>query len=474
MLVSWLRRRRRRQLVAKPFPRAWHGYLEQNVRHYNHLRPAEKADLRDRLRVLVAEKHWIGGAGLSLTTEIKVTVAAQACVMLLGFDQSYYFDKVGTIVIHPGTYLHPRDHNDHFPFVAEHIPVYGESWYRGPIVLSWQHVLQGGREAHDGHNVVIHEFAHHLDGLHGGVEGNPPLNSNRQQEDWYRITEEEYFRLVGQARRGEASLLDHYGASNRAEFFAVATECFFERPGEMQRRYSALYGLLREFYQQDPACWLPEVAEWRERPSDNESTGVAAADTEQLKRDSLAIKSPDDFFTLAIQYRNDGSHALAEAALTSAIRLNPGDGEALQHRAAEYLELGRFQEALDDCQQALSVDGADIDAYRTRAGAYVGLRKYQEAIEDLRCVLRDDPDNAEAYYFRGLAWSGLGRWRRAVWDLTRSISRRPFVAEVYYHRGLAQRQLGHWIKAEADLARAFQLDPEVDQRERERHDFDSV
>ncbi len=107
-------------------------------------------------------------------------------------------------------------------------------------------------------NVVLHEFAHYLDGLDGSFDGTPPLD-RPLEKTWYRVTEAEYLRLVGSARRGEATLLNHYGATSRAEFFAIATECFFEQPRAMRERHPELYGVLREFYRQDPAQWLTDA-----------------------------------------------------------------------------------------------------------------------------------------------------------------------------------------------------------------------
>ena len=265
MFFSWLRNRRRRALLAEPFPRPWLEWLSANVRHYGYLDPPRRAVVQEVVRVLVAEKYWTGGGRFAVTDEMKVTVAAQAALLVLGLDEPYYFDGVQSIILYPGRYVHPQRWNSRGVIL-------GEAWYRGPIVLSWKDVLAAGRNASHGRNLVLHEFAHHLDGLDGEIDGTPPLESREQLQTWYRVTEAEYLRLLGQARRDEVSLLDHYGASNRAEFFAVATECFFERPHAMRQEHGELYAVLQDFYRQDPAQWLPDaaVAAGRGRPASSD------------------------------------------------------------------------------------------------------------------------------------------------------------------------------------------------------------
>jgi len=255
-------------------------YLRENVRHYAYLPPDRQAALLDIARVLVAEQRWEGGGGFQVTEEMKFTIAAQACLLVLGLDGPYYFDRVPSIIVYPHPYRHPARIQSGYLIVREDLPVYGEAWYRGPVILSWQEVLDAGRNASGGKNLVLHEFAHHVDGLDGEVDGTPPLAGREQQRTWYRVTEGEYRRLVGSARRGEATLLDQYGATNRAECFAVATECFFERPCALRRRHEDLYAVLRDFYRQDPAEWLPDATVGNQRSDDqSDSPGVDSRGT---------------------------------------------------------------------------------------------------------------------------------------------------------------------------------------------------
>ena len=252
MPFSWLKNRRRQRLLGEPFPKDWLQWLTANVRHYGFLDSRRRTVVQEIVRVFVAEKFWAGGADFAVTDEMKVTVAAQASLLALGQDEPYYFDGVQSIILYPGRYVHPPQWN-------EHGPILGEAWHRGPIVLSWKDVRSAGHDASQGRNVIFHEFAHYLDGLDGAIDGTPPLAGPEQLQTWYRVTEAEYLRLLGQARRDEVSLLDHYGAANRTEFFAVATECFFERPRAMRQEHGELYAVLQDFYRQDPAEWLPDA-----------------------------------------------------------------------------------------------------------------------------------------------------------------------------------------------------------------------
>jgi Mlc titration factor MtfA (ptsG expression regulator) len=255
MAFSWFKKRRRRALLEGPFPDAWRRFLAANVRHYAYLQPRERALLETVVRVVAAEKQWFGGGGFAITEEMKITVAGQAALLVLGLEEPYFFDRLLSIILYPGVYMHPRQLR-HYSRPAR---LLGEAWYHSPIVLSWQDVVRAGRNQSDGHNVVLHEFAHYLDGLDGAIDGTPPLGDREQEAAWYQVTETEYRRLVAQARRDEDTLLDHYGAMNRAEFFAVVTECFFERPQALRRELQDLYRVLHDFYRQDPALWLPDA-----------------------------------------------------------------------------------------------------------------------------------------------------------------------------------------------------------------------
>jgi Mlc titration factor MtfA (ptsG expression regulator) len=253
MILTWLRNRRRRQLLATPFPAEWLQYLRSNVSTYTTLSEAEQAKLRDMLRVFIAEKTWEGCGGLRMTDEIKVTIAAQACLLVLGYDD-FYFEKLRTILVYPHGYVAPQETVNQAGIVdASGSARLGEAHYRGPIVLSWSDALAGGKTHRDGKNLVFHEFAHELDMLDGAADGTPPMPDGKLAR-WRDVMTTEYHRLLRDSEHQRATLLDEYGTTNEAEFFAVATECFFEKPVQMQRRHLQLYEVLRDFYRQDPAA----------------------------------------------------------------------------------------------------------------------------------------------------------------------------------------------------------------------------
>ena len=249
--LPWSRKHRRQSLLAAAWPETWSIHLNRNVRLTWNLSDVEREKLRDRIKIFVAEKRWEGCEGLIVTDEMKVTVAGNACLMLLGVDD-FYFDNVHTILMYPQVFSRRQDSGQSAGGV-EHRS--GEAWQGGPIVLSWQNVLQGGRNEDDGQNVTIHEFAHALDGLDGEMGGSIDFDSDEDSALWTKVVDSEYAQLVEAAKQDRRTLIDHYGATNKAEFFAVATETFFERPGELEREHSQLYSLLQKYYQVAPNSW---------------------------------------------------------------------------------------------------------------------------------------------------------------------------------------------------------------------------
>ena len=254
-MVGWFKNRRRRKLLAEPLPEAWRGYLEGNVRHYDRLPEIQQAKLRDLVKVFVAETNWEGCGGLKMTDEIRVTIAGAASLLAVGVEPNYYFGGVMSVLVYPDSYLQPPEWQNDLVVDEDGIPMHGEAWHGGPIVLTWKETLRGTRDAGNGRNLVLHEFAHHLDGLDGAVDGIPPLAGRAAHNNWQRVARAEFEQLVDSYERNAVTLLDHYGATNQAEFFAVATECFFEEPREMRQRHAELYEALSGFYRQDPANW---------------------------------------------------------------------------------------------------------------------------------------------------------------------------------------------------------------------------
>jgi MtfA peptidase len=254
MIFSWLRRRRRQRILAGPFPEAWLVYLKRNVAHYQYLSEAEQARLRDDLRIFAAEKHWEGCGGLQITDEIRATISAQAMLLVLGMEHNY-FDRVLSILVYPYAYRAVTpDEETGQPIPQPASDRLGEAHYRGPVILSWREVLEDGQHPSHGKNLIFHEFAHQLDMLDGVVNGTPPLQDDAQRLRWKEVMTAEYQKLVEASEQRRATLLDKYGTTNEGEFFAVATECFFDSPVPLTHRHPQLYDLLREYYRQDPAA----------------------------------------------------------------------------------------------------------------------------------------------------------------------------------------------------------------------------
>jgi MtfA peptidase len=257
MLFSWLRNRRRRNLLAEPFPDAWRTVLHDQVGHYELLTALDQKKLRDAVQIMLAEKEWEGCRGLELTDDKRVTIAALAAILILGLDD-YYFDDVMTILVYPNAFVIKGERAlDGGATVVEESDVDGVAVHRGPVILSWAEIREEALAPGDGENLVFHEFAHRLDALNGAFDGTPNLPTDELAKRWAAIMDREYRRLQEAERRRRETLLDPNGATNPAEFFAVVTECFFDAPRAMQREYPPLYELFRDYYRQDPATWRP-------------------------------------------------------------------------------------------------------------------------------------------------------------------------------------------------------------------------
>ena len=243
-------KRRRNKILANPWPTEWNSYITKALGFNNRLPAALNNKLQALIKVIVAERHFEGCNGFSLTDEVRVTIAANASLLLLG-TADYFFDTVPAILVFDKPFNQPvydgTIRNDDF-YAA------GVAYQSGPIVLSWKSVLHGNHAA-DGYNVVLHEFAHHLDGLDGEMGGHLPFDDPADGERWHEVASREHAALEQAAKRGHSTLLDHYGATNLAEFFAVATENFFERPEALAQHHGEVYQLLKKFYKIDPIRW---------------------------------------------------------------------------------------------------------------------------------------------------------------------------------------------------------------------------
>jgi Mlc titration factor MtfA (ptsG expression regulator) len=247
---------RRARSAERPFPDAWLRILAERVPYYRVLSPDEQAELRELVQRFVAEKTFEGCAGLEITDEIRVTIAAQACILLLNREHDCYAG-LQSVLVYPSSYVAPSRFTDEAGVVHEGDEGrLGEAWMHGAIILSWDDVQRDAADFQDGHNVTLHEFAHQLDQEDGEFDGAPVLEKRSHYRSWARILRKEYEALIDAAERGETTLLDQYGATDPAEFFAVITEAFFERPEALRRKHPELYAELQKFFRQDPAARL--------------------------------------------------------------------------------------------------------------------------------------------------------------------------------------------------------------------------
>ena len=254
-MSSWfaaIRAAKRRRAMEAPFPPAWDEILERNLPLVTRLDEDDRATLRKMVQGFLAEKRFEGLGGLELTDEIRVTIAAQACLLLLHRDHACY-PKLRSILVYPTTYEAPTQTMSPDGVMTEgRQRRLGEAWTLGSVVLAWDSVRGGAADPKDGQNVVLHEFAHQLDMEDSAADGAPVLERRGMYAAWARVLGAEYEDLQESIRRRQRTVMDRYGATNPAEFFAVATETFFEKPRQLKKKHPELYEQLQAFYRQDP------------------------------------------------------------------------------------------------------------------------------------------------------------------------------------------------------------------------------
>ena len=267
ILTIW-RQRRRHRLRARPFPEKWLTLIQHHVVIFHRLSASDRAELLGHIQVFLAEKRFEGCGGFAITDEVRVTIAAQACLLLL-HRKTDYFPHVLTILVYPLSYMVEERRQ-----IAEHIweegtvGRLGETGRRmGSLVLSWGAVKHGAADPSDGKNVVLHEFAHQLDFENDAVDGVPGLATREQQLAWAEVMKSEFASLRAADESGVPTLLDTYGATDPAEFFAVSVEAFFEQPHALRARHPKLYAELRTYFQQDPVEFFAESVGEEQRSS---------------------------------------------------------------------------------------------------------------------------------------------------------------------------------------------------------------
>lgn len=246
---------RRAQVKRRPFPHQWRRVLRRRMPLFRRLPADLQLQLKRHVQVLLSEKPFIGCAGLVVTEEMRVLIAAQAALLLLN-RRAGYFRNLRQILVYPGAFIAERSSAEPGGITrdARHV-LAGESWQQGQLILAWDAVLEGAANPGEGRNVVIHEFAHQLDQETGAANGAPFLGRRERYASWSAVLSAEFERLRGRVARGEPGLIDAYGASDPAEFFAVVSETFFGRSAELAADHPALHRELVAYYGVDPLSW---------------------------------------------------------------------------------------------------------------------------------------------------------------------------------------------------------------------------
>ncbi len=262
LLIAWfiwqprLVTQRRERQQAEAIPPAWRAIVRRNVPLAASLPADLQVQLRRHMQVFLAEKAFVGCQGQVIDDEVRVTIAAQACLLLFNRPTDYY-PSLRQVLVYPSAFAVDIEHTDEIGVVQSGRDWRaGESWQEGQVILSWEDVLTGAADPHDGWNVVIHEFAHQLDSETGLTDGTPALPNRERQARWSRVMQAQFDALVAAVGRGEEdTFLDPYGASDPVEFFAVVTEAFFEQGAELRAHHPALYEELLAFYRVDTSAW---------------------------------------------------------------------------------------------------------------------------------------------------------------------------------------------------------------------------
>lgn len=246
-------RRKRARLLATPLTAQQRHIVEQLVPLVTLLPKTLRAAHEGKINLFLDQVTFRGKNGVEVTEAMKLSIAAQACLLIV--NSPMWYDTIRNVLLYPSVFDTGRGQHDEGVIHDHHHGTLGESWDRGPVVLSWNHALHGGLRAHDGENVVIHEFAHQLDSLSGHTNGIPILRKGQAYAGWEKAMLDAYNAHLARVAHGEHTLIDAYGATNHEEFFAEAIVTFFERPHELRREEPALYAQFAELLAIDPAEW---------------------------------------------------------------------------------------------------------------------------------------------------------------------------------------------------------------------------
>lgn len=255
VVLPWWRRRRWAKQASEPLTQQQLQWLSQLFPLYRGLQPFEQQALHKHIQWFLANKRFVGCEGMTVQPWMPLLVAANACLLVL-YRRYPLYPKVQDILLYPSAYVSQQQYLDGAGVVHHHpVTRLGEAWQGGTVVLSIADVVKDNQNATDGQQLVLHEFAHQLDHESGAANGAPPLRNAQIQARWQQLFSQAFAQLKQGYQHHGVSPINPYGFTNEAEFFAVVTETFFERPQWLSRDWPELYGLLREFFQVDPLRW---------------------------------------------------------------------------------------------------------------------------------------------------------------------------------------------------------------------------
>ncbi|WP_299933963.1 M90 family metallopeptidase [uncultured Pelagimonas sp.] len=253
MAKHWSNRRHLQRLLSKPMSEDQRMIIEKQVPIASKLPMDLRSKLEGKINRFLDQVQFTGCNELEITEEMRVSIAAQACLLVVNTDT--WYDNLTTVLVYPSAFKSKQTQHNGYVVIEREIVRTGESWSHGPVILSWSHSQQGAANDTDGHNVVFHEFAHQIDDLSGRTDGVPNLGPSQKFSDWARVFEAAYKKHVQLVQKGHPTVIDAYGAEGYEEFFAVSVEVFFEKPASLMREEPDVYEQLSMLFQLDPVTW---------------------------------------------------------------------------------------------------------------------------------------------------------------------------------------------------------------------------
>ncbi len=249
----WSKKQARSDLLTSALTDHERAIVAQQVPLIQKLPEKYHGPLEGKMCLFLDQVEFYGCNGLEVSEEMQLSIAAQACLLVVNSDT--WYNNLSTILIYPSAFKSKQQRRNGFVVTEKDIIRIGESWARGPVILSWAHSQQGALNDHDGHNVVLHEFAHQIDDLSGHTDGVPILSEGQTFAEWERVFLTAYDAHVRDVEQGCRTVIDPYGAEGHEEFFAVSVEVFFERPAALKDDVPEVYAQLAKLFKLEPVNW---------------------------------------------------------------------------------------------------------------------------------------------------------------------------------------------------------------------------